>query len=128
MLGQCPILGAVRGPVLRIEAQGALDFSVLGPRLIVKGGVQVEPSAARRRNVLAVLAHRPSDVVSRESIHRRSVTPITSGAAISTMGPATQVGGALRAHVPWNSGTRVGSSPVWANSREHQHTPTYRPG
>ena len=55
-------------PSLSIAAHSTLEVFVLGPQLIVKDGAEVDPPAPQQRRVLAVLASRPSEVVSREWI------------------------------------------------------------
>lgn len=55
-------------PSLSIAAHSPLQVFVLGPQLIVKDGFEVDPPAPQQRRVLAVLASRPSQVVSREWI------------------------------------------------------------
>lgn len=55
-------------PSLRIASQAPLEVYILGPQRIVKDGTEVDPPAPQQRRVLAVLASRPSEVVSREWI------------------------------------------------------------
>lgn len=59
---------AVERPALHIAAHAPLEVFILGPQLIVKDGVEIDPPAPQQRRVLAVLASRPSEVVSREWI------------------------------------------------------------
>lgn len=58
-------------PSLQVAAPDPLELFILGPQRIVKDGIEIDPPAPQQRRVLAVLASRPSEVVSREWIAKK---------------------------------------------------------
>jgi len=51
-----------------MSSESAIEICVLGPQVIIRDGEEVPPPAPQQRRVLAVLASRPGEVISREVI------------------------------------------------------------